>query len=153
LALHLKTTPPTLTGSPSNDYRLEEQIGFILRLVSQRHTGIFADTIVDSLTPTRFAALAKLYEKGAMSQNKLGRQTAMDGATIKGVVDRLRDRGLVHTRPDPGDARRHLVELTDAGQGTAARAIPRAMEITEKTLASLGAKERTILLNLLLKLR
>ncbi|MDA0340297.1 MAG: MarR family winged helix-turn-helix transcriptional regulator [Proteobacteria bacterium] len=149
----MKTTPPTSSGLPPNNYRLEEQIGFILRLVSQRHTGIFADTIVDGLTPTRFAALAKLYENGAMSQNELGRQTAMDGATIKGVVDRLRDRGLVYTRPDPGDARRHLVELTDAGQRTASQAIPRAMEITEKTLAPLGVKERTILLDLLSRLR
>ena len=133
-------------------YRLEEQIGFILRLVSQRHSGIFADGISDELTPTRFAALAKLYEIGAMSQNQLGRQTAMDGATIKGVVDRLRARGLVLTRADPTDARRHLVELTVAGRDTARRAIPRAREITEKTLGPLGTKDRKALLELLYRL-
>jgi len=38
------------------------------------------------LTPTRFAAMAKLLEHGSLSQNELGRMTAMDIATIKGVV-------------------------------------------------------------------
>lgn len=147
----------TSNGTPANDptvddYRLEKQIGFILRLVSQRHSGIFADSISDELTPTRFAALAKLYEIGAMSQNELGRQTAMDGATIKGVVDRLRARGLVRTRPDPSDARRHLVELTTRGRDTASRAIPAARGITEKTLEPLGPKERKTLLELLCRL-
>jgi MarR family transcriptional regulator, lower aerobic nicotinate degradation pathway regulator len=145
--------PDILAQDPSvTPYRLEAQIGFILRLVSQRHSGIFADGIGDELTPTRFAALAKLYEIGPMSQNQLGRRTAMDGATIKGVVDRLRARGLVRTRPDPTDARRHLVELTDAGRDAARRAIPRAREITEKTLEPLGAKDRKTLLELLYRL-
>ena len=69
-----------------------------------------------------------------MSQNELGRRTAMDGATIKGVVDRLRTRDLVATRPDPGDARRHLVELTDNGRDVANRSLARAFGITEKSL-------------------
>jgi MarR family transcriptional regulator, lower aerobic nicotinate degradation pathway regulator len=156
---------PSILGNPVNsaipspelsrtrDYSLEDQIGFILRLVSQRHSGIFAEEISNDLTPTRFAALAKLHTAGAMSQNELGRQTAMDGATIKGVVDRLRARGLVRTKPDPDDARRHLVELTDQGRDTAARAIPRAIKITEKTLEPLGFKDRKTLLELLSRLR
>lgn len=136
-------------ASAVDAYRLEDQVGFILRLASQRHSAIFADGIGDDLTPTRFAALAKLFEIGAMSQNELGRQTSMDGATIKGVVDRLRTRSLVRTRPDPSDARRHLVELTDTGRETVARAIPAAWEITEKTLEPLGPTERATLLKLL----
>ena len=134
-------------------YHLRDQIGFILRQVSQRHTGFFAELIGDGLTPTRFAALAKLFELGPLSQNELGRQTAMDVATIKGVVDRLRDRDLVHTRPDPQDRRRHLVALTEVGAEMARRAFPRALEITEKTLAPLDAEERRALLALLRKMR
>jgi DNA-binding MarR family transcriptional regulator len=131
------------------DYRLEDQVGFLLRLVSQRHSAIFAEGIGDGLTPTQFAAVAKLFELGPMSQNELGRQTAMDGATIKGVVDRLRARALVGTRPDPSDARRHLVEPTDQGRAVVARAIPAAQRITEKTLEPLNPVERDTLLKLL----
>ncbi len=97
-------------------YVLEEQIGFILRQVWQRHATIFAREIGINLTPTQWAALAKLTETGPCSQNQLGRLTAMDVATIKGVIDRLTARGLTETSPDPEDGRRLLVSLTRAGQ-------------------------------------
>ena len=76
------------------DYQLEEQIGFILRLVMQRHIGLFGQRI-DEVTRPQFSVLAQLCAVGEASQNELGRSIAMDAATIKGVVDRLRDRGLV----------------------------------------------------------
>src|SRR5947199_283590 len=82
-------------------YILDEQIGFILRQVWQRHATIFAREIGINLTPTQWAALAKLTETGPCSQNLLGRLTAMDVATIKGVIDRLTARGLTETSPDP----------------------------------------------------
>lgn len=142
----MKRKPPMGTV---DDYRLEDQVGFLLRLVSQRHSAIFVDGISDGLTPTQFAALAKLFEIGPMSQNELGRQTAMDGATIKGVVDRLRARALVGTRSDPTDARRHLVEPTEQGREVVERAIPAARLITENTLEPLDATEQATLLKLL----
>lgn len=133
------------------DYRLDEQVGFILRRVQQRHLGIFASAIAD-LTPTQFAALAKLCELGAISQNALGRATAMDAATIKGVADRLRGRGLVEARPDPGDQRRVILSATAAGRQAFATLAPRAHEITEDTLAPLTLPERLMLIALLEKL-
>jgi cobyrinic acid a,c-diamide synthase len=66
-------------------YVLDDQIGFVLRRVTQRHLAIFSDAIPE-VTTTQFAALAKLAELGPLSQNHLGRVTAMDAATIKGVV-------------------------------------------------------------------
>src|SRR5690348_15785839 len=95
----------------SADYRLEEQVGFVLRQVTQRHTTLFAARMIEGLTPTQWAVLAKLAERGPLSQNRLGCETAMDAATIKGVVDRLAVRDLVVTRPDSADARRLAVEL------------------------------------------
>ena len=50
-------------------YILDEQVGFILRQVSQRHAVIFAREIGINLTPTQWAALAKLSETGPCSQN------------------------------------------------------------------------------------
>src|SRR5215212_10562627 len=85
---------------PRPSYILDEQIGFILRQVWQRHAMIFARDIGINLTPTQWAALAKLQETGPCSQNLLGRLTAMDVATIKGVIDRLSARGLTETSPD-----------------------------------------------------
>ncbi len=132
---------------------LEEQIGFILRQVNQRHTTIFANRIGDELTPTQWAALVKLREIGPCSQNFLGRLTAMDGATIKGVVDRLTKRRLTETTPDPEDSRRRLVALTAAGERLLRERVVAAAEITEMTLAPLPAADRAALLRLLKKLR
>jgi DNA-binding MarR family transcriptional regulator len=134
-------------------YVLDEQIGFILRQVSQRHAVIFARDIGIDLTPTQWAALAKLQETGPCSQNQLGRLTAMDVATIKGVIDRLTARGLTETSPDPEDGRRLLVSLSRAGQQLAEKAAPNALAISRETLAPLEPKEREVLMELLNKLR
>jgi DNA-binding MarR family transcriptional regulator len=134
-------------------YILDEQIGFILRQVWQRHAAIFARDIGTNLTPTQWAALSKLAETGPCSQNQLGRLTAMDVATIKGVIDRLTARGLTETSSDPEDGRRLLVSLTRAGQQLAEKVAPNALAITRETLAPLDAKEREALMGLLNKLR
>jgi DNA-binding MarR family transcriptional regulator len=132
---------------------LDEQIGFILRQVWQRHATIFAAEIGASLTPTQWAALAKLAESGPCSQNQLGRLTAMDVATIKGVIDRLTARGLTETCADPEDGRRLRVSLTRAGQQLAEKMAPNALAISRETLAPLDSRERETLMVLLSKLR
>jgi MarR family transcriptional regulator, lower aerobic nicotinate degradation pathway regulator len=140
------------SAKPRPAYVLEEQIGFILRQVWQRHATIFAREMGTNLTPTQWAAVSKLTEIGPCSQNQLGRLTAMDVATIKGVIDRLTARGLTETSPDPEDGRRLLVSLTRAGQQLVDKAVPNALAITKETLAPLDAKEREMLIALLSKL-
>jgi MarR family transcriptional regulator, lower aerobic nicotinate degradation pathway regulator len=137
----------------ASDYLLDDQVGFILREVGQRHSTIFAEKIIEDLTPTQFAAMAKLVEVGDCSQNKLGRHTAMDVATIKGVVDRLAKRGLVDSYADVTDARRRIVCLTELGRDVAMRAINVASEITRETLKPLSPGDQKQLLKLLRELR
>ena len=138
---------------PQASYHLDEQFGFILRQVSQRQTAIFAEMIPEGLTATQFATVARLYEMGSCSQNRLGRLTSMDAATIKGVIARLAKRGLAETWTDPEDSRRLLVGLTTEGRALAERAFPKAFEITDKTLEPLSGRERKLLMELLVKLR
>ena len=133
------------------DYQLSEQVGFNLRRANQRHVAIFAAS-VGQLTPTQFAALARLFEKGGISQNLLGRLTAMDSATIKDVVDRLEAKGLVTANPDPGDRRLRLVDLTDAGRCAFEDAHKGAMEARQETLRPLSAEEAATFEALLAKL-
>ena len=133
-------------------YRLDDQIGFVLRQAQQRHTALFSSLMIEGLTPTQWAAMAKLAEVGACSQNLLGRHTAMDAATIKGVIDRLILRGFARAVADAEDARRRLIELTPAGAELYARAAPLAHEITSRTLAPLSEEEREVLAALLRRL-
>jgi DNA-binding MarR family transcriptional regulator len=134
-------------------YRLDEQVGFVLRQVSQRHSAIFAAHIGENLTATQWAALSKLAESGPCSQNLLGRHTAMDVATIKGVIDRLTARGLTETARDPDDGRRLIVRLTRAGQQIVEKLTMVALAVSEETLAPLTVRERATFVGLLGKLR
>ena len=137
--------------SATADYVLECQIGYIMRRAGQRHIAIFS-ALVPELTPTQFAALAKLCELGQASQNELGRLTSMDVATIKGVVDRLRARGLISSRELASDKRRLILTPTEEGSALYAKLVVRAKEVSEKTLAPLSRDEQAQLISLLEKL-
>jgi DNA-binding MarR family transcriptional regulator len=142
----MKTIEAPKEHRREEDYILDAQIGFVLRQAHQRHATIFASRMIEDLTPTQWAALAKLKEIGPSSQNLLGRLTAMDAATIKGVIDRLTKRGFTRTKPDPADGRRLLVALTERGAALYDRARPIAARITEQTLGPLNERERLALL-------
>jgi MarR family transcriptional regulator, lower aerobic nicotinate degradation pathway regulator len=135
-----------------NGYRLNEQVGFLLRVAMQRHTAIFMSRIPRGLTQTQFAALAKLYEVGRCSQNQLGRLIYLDAATTKGVVDRLKARGFVAIGNDARDRRRRAIALTERGRATAEAAIKVARRITRHTLTPLTAAEQRRVIGLLKKL-
>jgi len=144
---------PTETAQTRPAYVLDEQVGFILRQVYQRHAALFAERFGDDLTPTQWAVIAKLAEVGDCSQNLLGRLTAMDVATIKGVVERLARRGLVETKPDVEDRRRLTLSLSAAGKDMFEAKAGNAAAISEETLAPLAPADREALLRLLPQLR
>lgn len=138
--------------SPSGGYVVDDQIGFLLRIAMQRHTAIFMSRMIEQLTQTQFAALAKLHEVGPCSQNQLGRRIYLDAATIKGVVDRLSARGFVTALNDPNDRRRLAVALTPRGRAVTEAAMKVAAQITAETLKPLDEEERRAVVILLGKL-
>ena len=134
------------------NYILDDQIGYVLRLLSQRHGVIFQNHTIDSITPTQFSALVRIHENKECSQNHLGRIAGMDVATVKGVVDRLIDKGLVQSRVDPVDRRRHLVSLTKTGNDILQEMVQASKRITAETLKPVTAQEQKSLLKALKKL-
>jgi len=102
-----------------------------------------------NLTPQQFAVLARLGETARVSQNELGRQTAMDQSTINGVVQRLLKRGLIAKQKCESDKRMILLKLTDAGRYALGLAMPAAREISDRTLSPLKPVEQQKLLDLL----
>jgi MarR family transcriptional regulator, lower aerobic nicotinate degradation pathway regulator len=139
-------------GAMDGRYVLDDQVGFLLRVAMQRHTAIFMTRMIEGLTQTQFAALAKLYEVGPSSQNHLGRLIYLDAATIKGVVDRLGARGFLTALNDSKDRRRRAVALTDHGRAVTQAAQLVAAEITAATLEPLSEDERKTVVQLLKRL-
>ena len=93
-----------------------------------------------------------MHDLGEQSQNQLGRRTAMDPATIQGVIKRLEERRLIERSGDPGDKRRTTLRLSVAGTALAAAMIPRGASVSSATLAPLDDEQRRVFLALLRKL-
>ena len=149
----LKALADTETGGPPDDYVLEDQVGHLLRRAHQRATAIFLDRIGDSgLTPPQFAALVKLRDMGEVSQNHLGRLTAMDPATNQGVIRRLSAKGLIRGAPDRADRRRALWRLTEEGAALVATLVDAAKAVSDHTLGPLSSAERRDFLAMLRRL-
>lgn len=141
------------TNDPVRSYSLENQIGYLLRRAHQRTTAIFMSNLAAlQLTPTQLAAMAKISDEGQVSQNRLGRLTAMDPATMQGVIKRLSDRGYIHRAPDPNDRRRTALTLTEAGRDVLTRAVPGSVQTSVETLAPLTERQKAVFLELLQKL-
>jgi MarR family transcriptional regulator, lower aerobic nicotinate degradation pathway regulator len=134
-------------------YRLEESVGHLFRRAHQRGCAIFQAQIGDEqITTTQFAAMVKLRDLGELSQNHLGRLTAMDPATTQGVMRRLLDRKLIGARSDPNDRRRTLLSLSADGAVLIEQLVARAPAIAAAILEPLDAAERATFIALLKRL-
>jgi DNA-binding MarR family transcriptional regulator len=146
-----KLPPTEKTREAAQSYRLDDAPGFLLRVALRTHTSIFAEKMIEELTPPQFSTLAKLREVGSCSQNHLGRLIHYDSATITGVINRLKSRGLIKSSKDPLDPRRRQIELTDKGRRTADAAIETIGEISGETFARLTREEFKTLTEILKK--
>jgi len=126
-------------------YDVSAQIGHFLRRAYQRHVALFQGEVPEStLTMVQFVALCGVRD--------LVKKTAIDQATIRGVVDRLLAKGLVSTQSDENDARKRLILLTDEGRTVLSEVIPAAQKVTELTYGTLSPAERVALQYLLVKI-
>lgn len=132
------------TGSPC--------LGQLLRLAYQRYTSLFTPAFNNDLTPTQWSLMVKLMELGSCSQNQLGREISLDVATTKGVVDRLVARQLIAAQPDPTDARRRVLVVTEEGQTLVRDRLCQAKSVTDALLEPLNEDERKQLQKLLQRL-
>jgi DNA-binding MarR family transcriptional regulator len=135
-----------------SDFRVDDQVGFLFRLAHQKANANLAARLAPlDLTPPQATVLARLLERGELSQNLLGRLVAMESANIRDVVLRLRRRRLIATKKSKDDARIVLLSLTPSGLQLARSLIPISVDSVATTLAALSARERTVLRQLLRK--
>ncbi len=132
---------------------VDDHLGHLLRCVQKRASAAFSKELSDyDLTPPQFFAMARLLETGPISQNHLGRLTAMDPATIQGVTQRLLARGFVERTADPKDRRRMTLRLA-AGSEPVLKSLRNGMSrASAEVLAPIAPHERKQLIRLLQRL-
>jgi len=102
------------------------------------------------ITPAQLRALRVLRRHGVMRLSELSDRLRIAPRSATEVVDALEKRGLAGRRPDPGDRRATLVEVTDDG-GSVLDAI-RGSE-AERVFGRLSPADRSHLARILGKLR
>lgn len=131
-------------------YDLDVHPAHVVRRAHQRATLCFQQVMAgEDLSPTQFAALATILKYGEVSQNHLGRMTAMDPSTISLVVRKLLKQGLIKRNPSETDQRLSIITLTDEGIRYTLDRLERSVEVGRRLLSPLSATEQITLLRLL----
>ncbi len=98
------------------------------------------------------SVLLLLDSRDPESQQQAAARLGVDRTTMVGLVDGLEAKGLVARRPDAGDRRRNVLDLTTDGQKALVQAV-RASDVAERQLlADLDDAESAQLRTLLTRL-
>ncbi len=137
----------------SNDYIFSEQVGHLLRKAYQRHMMIFQELSCEAnLTSPQFVALCTIQSMGSCSITDIVTATAVDQATMRGVVERLKSKGWIDLSADPNDKRKVMISLSESGAALLDKMIPCAVDITEATMGEINPAVRVALIYLLNKM-
>jgi DNA-binding MarR family transcriptional regulator len=129
-----------------------DSTGHLLRRAVQYYAALWANTVTAGLTSPQFAVLALLHSADGLDQRTIAEGAALDKSTCGDLVDRLGRRGLVEAGTDPGNRRRKIVRITEAGRQRLADAAAQQHDVHRAALAELSETERAELNRLLLKM-
>lgn len=120
--------------------RLDDLLGFHLRMASAAVARDFADAMADlNLTQKQCAVLELIEANRGVAQIDIAAALGMDRATMMAVVDRLDERGLVTRSPSQRDRRRQELALSAAGQQILREARRRIARHEKRFVDRLGA--------------
>jgi DNA-binding MarR family transcriptional regulator len=101
------------------DPELAGRLGYLLKHAQLRLFEMTAAALAPyGVNGRELAVLAVLAGREPASQQQAARRLGVDRTTMVALVDALEAKGLVARRPDAGDRRRNVVELTAAGRDT-----------------------------------
>ncbi|MFD7068686.1 MarR family winged helix-turn-helix transcriptional regulator [Streptomyces sp. NPDC059913] len=129
--------------------RPDDRLGFLLSFRGEL-TGvrIRAALGVVGLPPRQAMTLMQL-APGATSQRELAAAMEIDPSQLVAILNELESSGLCERRRDPADRRRHIVEITPAGQGVLERMDEAVREAEREIFGDLTEAEQALLRELL----
>ncbi len=139
------------TGRPDSD---DETLPEAFWSVARQLRDISQEALAPwDINPSQLRALRVLARRGVMRLSELSDRLHIAARSATEVIDALQARGLVERRPDPGDRRATLVEVT--AHGTSVLGAIRAARgaETERAFGRLSQTDRAHLARILRKLQ
>jgi MarR family transcriptional regulator, lower aerobic nicotinate degradation pathway regulator len=141
--MEMDQAPTRLRGKPS----------WLIGRVSARAHRLIGETMAAAGGHAyHFAILAALDEFGPDSQVRIGRRCGIDQSDMHAMLNELTEQRHVARTPDPGDRRRNLITLTDAGRRRLEELDTRLTRVQHDVLNALSATERDTLIALLTRI-
>jgi DNA-binding MarR family transcriptional regulator len=141
------------TSSPP-DSSADETLSEAFRSVARQLRDTSQDFLAPwDITPSQLRALRVLRRHGAMRLSELSGHLHIAARSTTEVVDALEARGLAGRRPDPGDRRATLVEVTEHGAGVLEAIREARGTEAERVFDRLSQTDRAHLARILRKLR
>ena len=141
-----------LAGGPGSDG--DETLSEAFMSVARQLRGTSQATLAPwEITPAQLRALRALGHHGTQRMSELSEHLHIAARSATEVVEALESRGLVQRRPDPGDRRATLAELTDDGASVLSAIRAARGTETERIFNRLSAADKAHLARILAKLR
>jgi MarR family transcriptional regulator, lower aerobic nicotinate degradation pathway regulator len=141
--MEMDEAPTRLRGKPS----------WLIGRVSARAHRLIGETMAAAGGHAyHFAILAALDEFGPDSQVRIGRRCGIDQSDMHAMLNELTGQRHVTRTPDPGDRRRNVITLTDAGRRRLEELDTRLTRVQHDVLNALSATERDTLIALLTRI-
>jgi DNA-binding MarR family transcriptional regulator len=114
----------------------------LLAVLGRASTRMFTETLQPiGLKPRHLAALTELRDV-PLTQQVLSERTRTDPTKLVGLLNDLEGWMLVVRRRDPGDRRRHIVEISALGRERLAEVDTLVAATEDRILAGLDADQR-----------
>jgi len=121
---------------------LAGRLGYLLKHAQLRLAELTASAMAPfGITGRQLAVLIAIDSQAPLSQQEVARRLGVDRTTMVLLIDELENKRLVQRRQDPGDRRRNVVALTDAGRTTLRSATGASAEAERLYLGSLSDDE------------
>jgi DNA-binding MarR family transcriptional regulator len=123
---------------------LAGRLGYLLKHAQLRLADLTAAAMAPfGITGRQLAVLIATDSRAPLSQQEVARRLGVDRTTMVLLIDELEDKRLVQRRQDPGDRRKNVVALTDAGRATLRQASSASAEAERLFLGPLSGDEAT----------
>jgi DNA-binding MarR family transcriptional regulator len=117
---------------------LAGRLGYLMKHAHQRLTDLTGSALAPfGISGRELAVLIAIDDRAPLSQQEVARRLGVDRTTMVALIDDLENKGLVQRHQDPGDRRKNVVILTEAGHVTLRRAGAASEEAGRRFLAPL----------------